>query len=52
MRRAGIEDDLGADDMMFQALQKVEKSIGKPLTREDANGISMWKKEIDAINAK
>ncbi|KAG0577902.1 hypothetical protein KC19_5G190500 [Ceratodon purpureus] len=49
---AGIEDDMGADDMMLQALNRLEKSIGKPLTRDDANGMSQWKKEIDQINAK
>lgn len=52
VRRCGIEDDMGADEMMFQALSKVESSLGKPLTKEDANGCSMWKKEIDKINAK
>lgn len=52
MHRAGIEDDMGADDMMFQALKRVEKNLGKPLMRDDANGMASWKKEIEQINAK
>lgn len=52
MYRAGIEDDMGVDDMMFQALKRVEKAIGKPLMKEDAIGIASLKKEFDQINAK
>lgn len=50
--RVGIEDDLGADQMMLSALDKVEKNIGKRLTKDDANGMSLWKKEIDQIDQK
>lgn len=52
MYRAGIEDDMGADDMMFQALKRIEKAIGKPLMKKDAIGIALLKKEFDQINAK
>lgn len=50
--RVGIEDDLGADALMMQALDKVEKSIGKTLVKDDAAGMSAWKKELDQVNQK
>jgi hypothetical protein len=50
--RVGIEDDIGADELTFAALDKVEKSIGKRLVKDDANGMSLWKKELDQINQK
>ena len=43
---------MGADKLMMEALDKVEKSIGKPLVKDDANGISAWKKELEQINQK
>jgi hypothetical protein len=52
MYRTGIEDDLGADALMFAALDKVEKNIKKRLTRDNADGISQLKKEFDKINAQ
>lgn len=52
MLRVGIEDDMGADPLMLEALDKVEKNIGKPLLKDDANGMSIWKKELDQINQK
>lgn len=52
MFRVGIEDDMGADPLMLEALDKVEKNIGKPLLKDDANGMSIWKKELDQINQK
>jgi hypothetical protein len=51
-REVGIEDDMGADPLMLEALDKVEKNIGKPLLKDDANGMSLWKKELDQINQK
>ncbi|CAM6055853.1 unnamed protein product [Sphagnum tenellum] len=51
-REVGIEDDIGADELTFAALDKVEKSIGKRLVKDDANGMSLWKKELDQINQK
>ena len=50
--RVGIEDDSGADALMMEALEKVEKSIGKTLVKEDANGMAAWKKELDVVNEK
>lgn len=50
--RVGIEDDSGADALMLEALDKVEKSIGKTLVKDDANGMSAWKKELDQVNQK
>lgn len=52
MYRTGIEDDLGADALMFAALDKVEKNIKKRLTRDNADGISQLKKEFDQINSQ
>ncbi|XP_024385615.1 probable ATP synthase 24 kDa subunit, mitochondrial [Physcomitrium patens] len=51
-REVGIEDDSGADALMLEALDKVEKSIGKTLVKDDANGMSAWKKELDQVNQK
>jgi len=51
-REVGIEDDLGADALMMAALDKVEKSIGKTLVKDDAAGMSAWKKELDQVNQK
>jgi len=50
--RVGIEDDSGADGLMMAALDKVEKSIGKTLLKDDANGLAVWKKELDQVNQK
>jgi hypothetical protein len=50
--RVGIEDDSGADALMMKALDKVEKSIGKTLVKDDANGMSAFKKELDQVNQK
>jgi len=51
-REVGIEDDLGADALMIAALDKVEKSIGKTVVKDDANAIAAWKKELDQVNQK
>ncbi|KAG0610025.1 hypothetical protein M758_7G032900 [Ceratodon purpureus] len=51
-REVGIEDDSGADALMMEALDKVEKSIGKTLVKDDANGMSAWKKALDQVNEK
>lgn len=36
----------------MEALNKVEKTIGKPLMKDDAAGLAVWKKELDQINQK
>jgi hypothetical protein len=51
-REVGIEDDLGADALMLAALDKVEKSIGKTVVKDDANAMAAWKKELDQVNQK
>ncbi|KAG6554550.1 hypothetical protein Mapa_003929 [Marchantia paleacea] len=48
----GIQDDLGADKLTLQALDKVEKSLGKPLLLDDKQGLTLLSKEIDEINKK
>ncbi|KAK1299061.1 hypothetical protein QJS10_CPB14g00264 [Acorus calamus] len=50
--RNGLPDDLGAEAMMFDALEKVEKEIKKPLLRDDKKGMSLLVAEFDKINKK
>ncbi|KAL2653762.1 hypothetical protein R1flu_021890 [Riccia fluitans] len=48
----GIQDDLGADKLTMEALDKVEESLGKPLLLDDKQGLTLLSKEIDEINKK
>ncbi|XP_057491168.1 probable ATP synthase 24 kDa subunit, mitochondrial [Actinidia eriantha] len=50
--RRGITDDLGAEAMMMDALEKVEKEIKKPLMRNDKKGMALLMAEFDKINKK
>lgn len=50
--RRGLTDELGAEAMMMNALDKVEKEIGKPLMRNDKNSMSLLTAEFDKINKK
>lgn len=50
--KRGFPDELGAEAMMFEALDKVEKEIKKPLMRNDKQGMALLMKEFDAINKK
>lgn len=50
--RRGLTDDLGAEAMMFDALEKVEKELKKPLLRNDKKGMSILMTEFDKINQK
>lgn len=50
--RRGLTDDLGAEAMMFDALEKVEKELKKPLLRNDKKGMSILMAEFDKINQK
>ena len=50
--RRGLSDDLGAEAMMFDALEKVEKELKKPLLRNDKKGMSVLMAEFDKINQK
>lgn len=51
-RETGIQDDLGADKLMIEAVDKVEKSLGKVLLLEDQKGLTLFAAELDAINKK
>ncbi|KAK1326808.1 hypothetical protein QJS10_CPA01g01392 [Acorus calamus] len=48
----GLSDDIGAEIMMFDALEKVEKEIKKPLLRDDKKGMALLIAEFDKINKK
>lgn len=50
--KRGLTDDLGAEALMFEALDKVEKQLKKPLMRNDKQGMGLLMKEFDAINKK
>ncbi|XP_010531418.1 PREDICTED: probable ATP synthase 24 kDa subunit, mitochondrial [Tarenaya hassleriana] len=50
--RKGLTDELGAEAMMFEALDKVEKEIKKPLMRDDKKGMALLMAEFDKINKK
>ncbi|KAJ0984791.1 hypothetical protein J5N97_003147 [Dioscorea zingiberensis] len=48
----GLTDDLGAEALMIEALDKVEKDIKKPLLRSDKKNMSLLLAEFDKINKK
>lgn len=50
--RRGLTDELGAEAMMFEALDKVEKELKKPLLRNDKKGMAVLLAEFDKINKK
>lgn len=50
--RRGLSDELGAEAMMMDALEKVEKEIKKPLMRNDKKGMAILMAEFDKINKK
>lgn len=50
--RRGLTDELGAEAMMMDALEKVEKEIKKPLMRDDKKGMALLMAEFDKINSK
>ncbi|XP_057971156.1 probable ATP synthase 24 kDa subunit, mitochondrial [Malania oleifera] len=50
--KRGLTDDLGAEAMMMDALEKVEKEIKKPLMRNDKKGMALLMAEFDKINKK
>lgn len=50
--RRGLADDLGAEALMMDALEKVEKDIKKPLMRNDKKGMALLMAEFDKINKK
>ncbi|WOK99905.1 putative ATP synthase 24 kDa subunit, mitochondrial [Canna indica] len=50
--KSGLTDDLGAEAMMMEALEKVEKEIKKPLLRSDKKNMALLLAEFDKINKK
>ncbi|KAJ0795886.1 hypothetical protein HanPI659440_Chr04g0155651 [Helianthus annuus] len=50
--KRGLTDELGAEAMMMDALEKVEKEIKKPLLRNDKKGMALLTEEFNKINQK
>ncbi|KAF2284255.1 hypothetical protein GH714_020093 [Hevea brasiliensis] len=50
--KRGLTDELGAEAMMMDALERVEKEIKKPLMRSDKKGMALLMTEFDKINKK
>ncbi|CAL5417956.1 unnamed protein product [Camellia sinensis] len=50
--RRGLTDELGAEAMMMDALEKIEKELKKPLMRNDKKGMGLLMAEFDKINKK
>ncbi|KAL3621485.1 hypothetical protein CASFOL_036397 [Castilleja foliolosa] len=50
--KRGLVDELGAEAMMMDGLDKVEKELKKPLPRNDKKGMALLKEEFDKVNQK
>ncbi|CAM8904902.1 unnamed protein product [Rhodiola kirilowii] len=50
--KRGLTDQLGAEAMMMDALEKVEKELKKPLMRNDKKGMALLMAEFDKVNQK
>ncbi|XVF17118.1 hypothetical protein REPUB_Repub10bG0091500 [Reevesia pubescens] len=50
--KRGLTDELGAEAMMMDALDKVEKEIKKPLMRNDKKSMALLTAEFEKINKK
>lgn len=50
--KRGLNDELGAEAMMMDALEKVENDIKMPLMRDDKKGMALLMAEFDKINQK
>lgn len=48
--KRGLTDDLGAEAMMMDALEKIEKDLKKPLMRNDKKGMALLVAVFDKIN--
>ncbi|GKC31471.1 probable ATP synthase 24 kDa subunit, mitochondrial [Tanacetum coccineum] len=48
--KRGLTDELGTEAMMMDALEKVEKDIKKPLTRNEKKGTALLTGEFNKIN--
>ncbi|KAF8405911.1 hypothetical protein HHK36_007989 [Tetracentron sinense] len=50
--KRGLTDELGAEAMMMDALENIEKELKKPLMRNDKKGMALLMAEFDKINKK
>ncbi|CAJ2676941.1 probable ATP synthase 24 kDa subunit, mitochondrial [Trifolium pratense] len=50
--KRGLTDGLGAEALMIDALDKIEKDLKKPLLRNDKKGMDLLLAEFDKINQK
>jgi len=50
--KRGLIDNLGAEALMIDALDKIEKDLKKPLLRNDKKGMDLLLAEFDKINKK
>lgn len=50
--RRGLTDEIGAEGMMMEALEKVEKELKKPLMRNDKKGMALLMTEFEKVNKK
>uniref|UniRef100_A0A7N0TSL5 ATP synthase 24 kDa subunit, mitochondrial n=1 Tax=Kalanchoe fedtschenkoi TaxID=63787 RepID=A0A7N0TSL5_KALFE len=50
--KRGLTDELGAEAMMMDALEKVEKELKKPLLRNDKKGMALLMAEFEKVNQK
>ncbi|CAN6567742.1 unnamed protein product [Malus baccata var. baccata] len=50
--KRGLTDELGAEAMMMDALEKVERELKKPLLRNDKKGMAVLMAEFEKINQK
>jgi hypothetical protein len=50
--RRGLTDSLGAEALMIDALDKIEKDLKKPLLRNDKKGMDLILAEFDKISKK
>ncbi|KAF6146356.1 hypothetical protein GIB67_020450 [Kingdonia uniflora] len=50
--KRGLNDELGVETMMMDALEKVEKELKKPLMRSDKKGMALLMAEFDKVNKK
>lgn len=50
--KGGLFDELGAEKLMMEALEKIESEIKKPLLRSDKKNMSLLQAEFDKVNKK
>ncbi|KAK7858964.1 putative atp synthase 24 kda subunit [Quercus suber] len=50
--KRGLTVELGAEAMIFDALEKVEKELKKPLMGNDKKGMAVLMAEFNKINKK